>query len=135
MTDHQEIDRLIQLYSHIVDGKQWDRLGELFAETGGFEADGTGLSYHGFEKLKDYLSSFPAHPYVHYHTNVVIDVEEGADRAAASYHVFGPHTDGTAVIATCHDTFVRTDAGWRFELHKPTIRERYWTAGGTAPTT
>jgi len=128
MSDIDEIDRVIKNYGYVIDDKDWDRLPEVFAPNGSFVVEGTDIAYEGLDAVDAFMRSFQAHPLMHYSTNIIIDVEEGASRATARVKVFGPHADGTAVIGTYHDTLVRTDAGWRFERRRVTLVERYWTA-------
>ena len=82
MRDHDEIERLINLYGHIVDDRDWDRLDELFAPDGSFIID-ICLSRAGDLTRLRHGSRTTNHPIAHYATNIVIDVAEGADEAQA----------------------------------------------------
>jgi hypothetical protein len=131
MSDIEEIDRLIKRYGFIIDDKDWDRLSEVFAPNGSFVVEGTDIVHEGFEAVDGFMRTFSAHPIMHYSTNILIDVDEGASRATARVKIFGPRADGTAAIGTYHDTLVRTDAGWRFECRRINLVDRYWNAPNT----
>ena len=83
LTDIEDIQRLIFLYGHIIDDKQWDRLDEIFAVDGSFEVEGTEISVSGLGAIEKYIRG-NTNPLAHFSTNVLIDLEDGADVATAS---------------------------------------------------
>ncbi|MGW6335969.1 nuclear transport factor 2 family protein [Nocardia rhamnosiphila] len=125
MADIEDIQRLISLYGHVIDDKQWDRLDEIFAEDGSFEIEGTEISVTGFAAIDEFMRSI-AHPLAHYSTNVLIELEDGADVATARVKLFAPRANGTSAIGTYHDTIVRTENGWRFQRRLVEVAELYW---------
>jgi hypothetical protein len=125
MTDKEAIERLIFLYGYIIDEQQWDRLDELFADTGSFEIENSDISVDGLAEIVKFMSSIK-HPLAHYSTNVLIDVEEGADVATAKTKLFAPRADGTVALGTYNDDIVRTENGWRFQRRFVQIADRFW---------
>lgn len=126
MRDHDEIERLINLYGHIVDDRDWDRLDELFAPDGSFIIDSMSVACRGFDEVAARFRT-TNHPIAHYATNIVIDVAEGADEAQARVKVWAPRSDGTVVVGGYRDQLVRTDKGWRFRERNVVISEPRWT--------
>jgi hypothetical protein len=127
VTDQEEIKRLIVSFSYIIDEKQWDRIDELFTETGSFEVAGSEISMQGAAEIKQAMQSVPQ-PLSHYISNILIDVVEGADTAKAQVKVFAPRADGTISIGKYNDDFVRTADGWRFQKRYIVNAARYWHA-------
>lgn len=127
-SDTTAIERIVFLYGHLIDEKEWDRLDEIFAPNFSFRIDGTDIAYEGFEEVKQFMTSI-RHPIAHYSTNVLVDVEEGADVATAHVKLFAPRTDGTAAVGTYHDTLVRTADGWRFESRRVVTADLHWVSG------
>jgi 3-phenylpropionate/cinnamic acid dioxygenase small subunit len=125
MTDKEAIEHLIFRYGHVIDDQQWDRLGEIFADTGSFEIENTEISVEGLARIVEFMSSIK-HPLAHYSTNVLIEIEEGADVANAKVKLFAPRADGTVAIATYNDDIVRTEAGWRFQRRFVKVTDLRW---------
>ena len=131
-SDTEAIERVIFLYGYIIDDKAWHRLDEIFAPNFSFTIEGTGIAYSGFDEVKRFMSSI-RHPLAHYSTNVLIDVEEGADVATARVKLFAPRADGTAAVATYNDNLVRTEKGWRFESRYVVAADLRWVSGQQSP--
>jgi hypothetical protein len=125
MTDRDEIERIINLYGHILDEREWDRLGEVFAQDGSFVIESIQLNCRGLAEI-DALMRSARHPLAHYSTNIIIDVIEGADHATALVKVWAPRASGSAVIGSYRDDIVRTPAGWRFLTRDVRITEMAW---------
>lgn len=125
MTDVEDIQRLIYLYGHVIDDKQWDRLDEIFADDGSFEIEGTDISVFGLDAIDNFMRSI-THPLAHYSTNALIDVEDGAGLATAKVKIFAPRADGTSAIGTYDDVIVRTENGWRFRRRLVKVADLYW---------
>ena len=71
--DIVEINQVMGLYAHVIDGKQWHRLDELYTEDGVFDLSGlmgTELRYEGIDAIKGFLTSMPM-PLAHLATNHV----------------------------------------------------------------
>lgn len=131
MADLDEIERVIKLYGYVIDDREWDRLGEVFAEDASFVVEGTGIDFEGFAAIDAFMRSYP-HPLAHYSTNILIDVGEGADTARAEVKVWAPRADGTAFIGKYLDDLVRTPKGWRFRRRHVIVTERRWAPAARA---
>jgi ketosteroid isomerase-like protein len=131
MADRDEIERLIKLYGYVVDDREWDRLGEIFAEDASFVVAGTDIAVDGFAAIDTFMRTYP-HPLAHYSTNILIDVEEGADTARAAVKIWAPRADGTALIGKYLDEIVRTPKGWRFRCRHVVVTERRWVSAAQA---
>jgi hypothetical protein len=125
LTDKEQIQRLIFLYGHVIDDKEWDRLDEIFSEDGSFEIEGTQHSVRGFDAIDKFMRGI-THPLAHYSTNVIIDHEDGADVATARVKLFAPRANGTSALGTYHDTIIRTDSGWRFQKRLVKVADLHW---------
>jgi hypothetical protein len=130
MDDHRAIERLINLYGHVLDDKDWGRLDELFAPDGAFLIGSRSVECRGFAEVDAHMRR-TSHPIAHFATNIVVDVVEGADRATARVKVWAPRADGTAVVGHYRDELVRTADGWRFLVRDVHLTEPRW-AGGAA---
>lgn len=127
MSEIEDIERLIFLYGHVLDDKEWDRLGEIFAEDGSFAIEGTGISLSGLAAIDAFMRSI-TQPLAHYSTNVLIDVEPGADLATAKVKIFAPRANGTCALGTYNDEIVRTANGWRFKRRLVKVADLNWRA-------
>jgi 3-phenylpropionate/cinnamic acid dioxygenase small subunit len=125
MTDIDDIQRLIYLHGHVIDDKQWDRLDEVFADDASFEIEGTEISMSGFAAIDEFMRRI-THPLAHYSTNVLIDLEDGADVATARVKIFAPRANGTSAVGTYNDVIVRTEKGWRFQRRLVKIADLNW---------
>jgi SnoaL-like domain len=121
----EDIQRLISLHGHVIDDRQWDRLDEIFAEDASFEIEGTDISLSGIDAIDKFLRGIP-HPLAHYSTNVLIDIEDGADVATAKVKFFAPRANGTSAVGTYNDVIVRTENGWRFQRRLVKAAELHW---------
>jgi hypothetical protein len=123
--DVAAIERLINLYGHIFDDADWDRLGELFTADATFVVARYGLTCNGLSEIERVMRG-ARHPVAHYAINIVVDVEDGAQRARARVKLFAPRRSGRAMIGTYHDEFARTSNGWRFSRREVTLVETAW---------
>lgn len=126
-SDKDAIEHIIKLYGYVIDDKEWDRLGEVFAENGAFIVEGADIDCQGLPAIDSFMRTM-VHPLAHYSTNIDIDVAEGADSARARVKIWAPRADGTALIGTYHDELVRTPSGWRFTRRYVAVAERRWRA-------
>ena len=132
MSDSEEIKRLIYLYGHVIDDKEWDRLTEIFTEDGEFEIEGTDHHVSGLAAIDRFMRGI-VHPLAHYSTNVLVEHEQGSDTATARVKLFAPRANGTSAIATYHDDIVRTGNGWRFRRRLVKVTELHWRSAPLAP--
>lgn len=125
------IERLINLYGHIFDDADWDRLPELFTADATFVIPFRGLTCDGLSEIDRVMRS-AHHPIAHYVTNIVVDVESGADRATARVKIFAPRRSGRAMIGSYRDELRRTSNGWRFSRREVDMAEPAWVAAPAA---
>ena len=117
-------DDLVQLYQvtglyvHVIDAKQWDRLGEIYTDDGAFDLSGlmgTELRFEGIDAIKGFLTSMPM-PLAHISTNhTFFDV---GDEVHGRGKWFMPGEDGTVSGGVYRDRFARTPGGWRLRERK-----------------
>jgi hypothetical protein len=118
------IQQLMAHYGHLVDGKQWLRLGEIFSDDGTFDVTAYQAGRH--EGLPAVVAFFEraSHPPAHHSTNLYVYEESGATRAWSKYAV--PSEGGRMLGGDYKDVLVRTTNGWR-------IKERVVTASWPKP--
>lgn len=122
--DHIAINTLINLYGHIIDERQWSRMGELFTDDVVFDlSDFNGQVLNGLETLRDTFRALDGHPLAHHATNIVIE-EVGGEVTVLSKGI-GMYRDhvGSTVY---RDTLRKTPNGWRIARRVATKR-RYET--------
>jgi hypothetical protein len=121
--DYTEICLLLALYGHVVDERDWPRMGEIFTEDLEF-VPSTGPEYvtTSLAALVERWSQpdFP-HPAGHHSTNVVIE-SLGADRARSRCKGLAVELDGRVWSVVYDDELIRTGAGWRSSRRAATIR-------------
>ncbi|WP_404434296.1 nuclear transport factor 2 family protein [Microbacterium lacus] len=125
LSDSEQITRLIYLYGHVIDDKEWDRLDEIFTDDGEFEIEGTDHHVSGLAAIDRFMRGI-VHPLAHFSTNVIVDHDEGSDTARARVKLFAPRANGTCAIATYHDDIARTENGWRFRRRLVKVTELQW---------
>jgi hypothetical protein len=109
------IQQVLSLYSHVVDGRAWDRLGEVFDEHAVFDASahGAGVS-EGLASLRGRWEAAPP-ARLHHHTDTLVyegaEGEEGTARAMCK--AISTFDDGSVSAGSYHDDLRRTEAGWR----------------------
>jgi hypothetical protein len=113
------IQQLTARYGHLVDAREWGRLGEIFTSDGVFDVSAYRAGRH--EGLAAVIAFFEGatHPPAHHATNLYVYEEGTSVRAASKYVV--PSEGGKLFGGDYLDTLMRTANGWR-------IRERVVTA-------
>jgi hypothetical protein len=111
--DQLAIHRLIALYGHIVDERQFSRVGELFTDDVRYDMTDFGADVLvGASAVVDYWSlPTTRHPLVHLTTNVVIDVDPDGTVRVASKGV-GIGYGGKAGSVTYLDVLRKIDGRW-----------------------
>lgn len=114
MADVMAIERLINLYGHIVDNREWDRLGELFTNDLVFDSTDMGarLRTSLVELYDDWSKPDTPHPYAHHATNIVVEILSDDDARAVSKGI-GLRPGGRVGSVFYQDFLRRTPAGWR----------------------
>lgn len=117
--DIVEIQQLMAHYGHLVDAKQWHRLGEIFSDDGVFDVTAYDAGRHaGLAAVRAFFER-ATHPPAHHSTNLYVYEDGGAVRAWSKYAV--PGEGGRMFGGDYRDTLVETASGWR-------IRERIVTS-------
>jgi ketosteroid isomerase-like protein len=126
------IERLINLYGHVFDDADWDRLPELFTDDATFVVARLGLTCTGLSEIEQVMRQ-ARHPIAHYATNIVVDVEDGAEHARARVKLFAPRRSGRAMIGSYRDELARTSDGWRFSRREVFLEETAWPPAPEGP--
>jgi 3-phenylpropionate/cinnamic acid dioxygenase small subunit len=110
------IHQLVALHGHIVDGREWHRLGELFTPDVVYDVTALGQgTIRGTEEFRAVSAAFAddeRNPVGHHVTNVV--VSEAADGGAAVRSKgIGVLRDGRTGSVAYADRVTRTPDGWR----------------------
>jgi hypothetical protein len=112
--DRLAIHELLALYGHVVDGKAWDELGQVFTDDASFDA--TELSAPVTGSLAELVALFShagaAHPVAHHATNIVIRPQPDGTAQVLSKGI-GVGRKGRVGSVVYRDVAVRTSAGWR----------------------
>src|SRR5438093_8825425 len=112
-SDITEINQVMGLYGHVIDGKQWHRLDELYTDDGAFDLTGllgSEVRFEGIDAIKGFLTSAPM-PLAHIATNTYIYDDGGEVHGRAKW--FMPTDEGTIAGGVYRDRWEKTDRGWR----------------------
>ena len=111
--DVAAIQQLYGLYGHVMDDRDWTRLGDLFTADCVFDATALGVPLmEGHEAIAEATETSPATPLAHHVTNVFIESVDG-DTATVRAKALGIYSKGRAFSGDYRDTLVRAGAGWR----------------------
>jgi len=117
------IHQLLALYGHIIDEREWQRVGELFTATAVYDMSEFGLGVvHGAAAIRELWSARDAvHPLAHHATNIVVNADaDGTVRVVSKG--LGVGGDGRVGSVVYRDVVERTAAGWRFAARKGQLR-------------
>jgi hypothetical protein len=118
------IHQLLALYGHIIDEREWGRVGELFTAAAVYDMSEFGLGVvHGATAIRDLWSRPDAlHPLAHHATNIVVSEDpDGTVRVLSKG--LGVGTDGRVGSVVYRDVVERTPQGWRFASRKGHLRQ------------
>jgi hypothetical protein len=118
------IQQLMAHYGHLVDAREFRRLGEIFAEDGSFDVAAYQAGRHAGLSAVIAFFERATHPPAHHSTNLYIYEAAGETRASSKYAV--PSEAGRMLGGDYKDVLVRTTNGWR-------IKERVVTARWPKP--
>jgi ketosteroid isomerase-like protein len=109
------IQQLMAHYGHLVDAREFQRLGEIFSDDAVFDVVDYRAGRH--EGLAAVIAFFEraSHPAAHHTTNLYVYERAGESRAWSKFAV--PGEAGRMFGGDYKDSLVRTTNGWR-------IRER-----------
>jgi hypothetical protein len=117
------IHELLALYGHIIDERQWERVGELFTATAVYDMREFGLGVvHGAQAIREQWSRPDAmHPLAHHATNIIVSEDaDGTVRAVSKGLGVGPR--GRVGSVVYRDILERTAQGWRFAERTAQLR-------------
>ncbi|HEV3182512.1 MAG TPA: nuclear transport factor 2 family protein [Steroidobacteraceae bacterium] len=117
------IQQLLALYGHVIDEREWQRVGELFTATAVYDMSDFGLGVvHGAAAIRELWSRPDAmHPLAHHATDIVVSEEaDGTVRVLSKGLGVGPN--GRVGSVVYRDVVVRTSEGWRFAARKAQVR-------------
>jgi len=121
LEDRLNIHELLALYGHIIDDRQFSRLGEIFTVDAIFDLSGYGgPRYSGLEEIEDLMVQSTEHPLAHHATNIVISADE-ADVGAISKGLGVGHR-GKVGSVVYRDTLVQVNDKWRISQRQVELR-------------
>ncbi len=114
------IQQLMAHYGHLVDAREFRRLGDIFSEDGTFDVAAHRAGRH--EGLAAVIAFFEraTHPLAHHATNLYVYEEAGSTRALSKYAV--PSEAGRMFGGDYQDVLIRTANGWRIQERIVTAR-------------
>jgi hypothetical protein len=118
------IHALLGLYGHIIDAREWHRVGELFTKDCVYDMTQFNLGVVRGAEAIGALWAAPdaAHPLAHHATNIVVSEDaDGTVRVLSKG--LGVGRNGRVGSVTYRDIVVRTDAGWRFAARAGELRQ------------
>jgi ketosteroid isomerase-like protein len=130
--DRVAIGELMALYGHVIDERQWSRIGELFTDDVLYDVSDMELGHiRGIDAVLEFWTDAGTHhPIAHHATNVVVDEEpDGSARVTSKAVCVGK--SGRAMSFTYRDVVRRGEDGrWRMAERIITLRR---PEAGTAP--
>jgi hypothetical protein len=109
------IHELLALYGHIIDEREWSRVGELFTASSVYDMSEFGLGVvHGAQAIGELWSRPDAmHPLAHHASNILVSEDaDGTVRVLSKG--LGIGRNGRVGSVVYRDVLERTQAGWRF---------------------
>jgi hypothetical protein len=123
VADILAIHQLLALYGHIIDEREWQRVGELFTADALYDMSDFGLGVmRGAAAIRALWSRPDAiHPLAHHETSIVVTEDpDGRVRVLSKGLGIGPN--GRVGSVVYRDVVVRTSDGWRFAERKAQVR-------------
>ena len=122
-----EITQTLALYGHLMDEREADRLGEVFAPDGSFDTTSVGgCLYRGLGQLREFVALGDAvHPPFHLLTNAWVFRDREVVRSVSKWLTVDRDT-GLPRSGDYLDRWVATTAGWRIAERVARVR---WTGG------
>ena len=117
------IHELLALYGHIIDEREWHRVGELFTADAVYDMRDFGLPQVRGGQAIGALWGAPdaAHPLAHHATNIVVREDpDGTVRVLSKGLGVGPQ--GRVGSVVYRDVVTRTSQGWRFAARTGQLR-------------
>jgi hypothetical protein len=117
------IHELLALYGHIIDEREWSRVGELFTASSVYDMSEFGLGVvHGAQAIGELWSRPDAmHPLAHHASNILVSEDaDGTVRVLSKG--LGLGRNGRIGSVVYRDVVERTQAGWRFAARTAYLR-------------
>jgi 3-phenylpropionate/cinnamic acid dioxygenase small subunit len=135
--DVVQIQQVFAHYGHLLDDRQWHRLGEVFTAdaVADYSRGGTSRQLTGLDEIIRFLSTASASS-AHHVSNVSVFSEDGTVRAVSKFFVpytrteHRPHRWYGGVY---DDELRRTDAGWRIQRRRVIGQWQLTTDEGEVP--
>jgi len=111
--DRLAIIQVIDLYGHLIDERQWDRLDEMFWPDIIYDISAFSCGIiHGIEALRLFWSGDAVHPVAHHATNIVIRPRE-PECVMANSKGIGVGAHGKVGSAVYRDVIRKSGQRWR----------------------
>jgi ketosteroid isomerase-like protein len=113
--DLESIRNAVALYVHVVDRKDWARLGEVYTPDAVYDGTSYGGARHdGLPAILAHLAK-PTQPPMHTSSDFHIELDEGGltGRGRGKFVVI--RADMSVIAGGYEDVYVKTDAGWRIQ--------------------
>lgn len=122
--DILQIQQLANLYGHIIDERQFSRIGELFTEDALYDVSDFASGVHRGAAAVAALwrEAGSKHPLAHHATNIIV-TEDADGTVRALSKGTGVRQDGSVSTVVYRDVVRRTAAGWRI-AERIAIRRR-----------
>jgi hypothetical protein len=118
LADREAIKELRAKYCHYFDAQEVDNWVSLFAEGGGMDAGEHG-TFTGEEELSLFINgAFAEDPYMaHRVDNPIVEIDGDSAEGHWYFEAIQREPSGEATIeqGKYHETYVKTDEGWKFE--------------------
>ena len=109
--DRIDITDILNKVAYILDSKEYDRMGDVFADDIQFRNPGR-LTANGLDELKTAFKNFPAPSLSHHITNLILSgSEDGTVQALCK--ALSQRADKSIVAAEYTDILKKTSNGWR----------------------
>ena len=109
--DRIDITDILNKVAYILDSKEYDRMGDVFADDIQFSNPGR-LTANGLDELKTAFKNFPAPSLSHHITNLILSgSEDGTVQALCK--ALSQRADKSIVAAEYTDILKKTSNGWR----------------------
>jgi SnoaL-like protein len=124
VADIVAIQQLLGLYGHLIDDRDFARLGEVFSKDASFDATRVGAGVHsGLGEIQSWFrDGGTLHPPCHHTTNVYVWSDgDGTAQCISKSLTAGPSVGLNSGVY--RDELVHTDEGWRIKVR--TYDRRY----------
>ncbi len=116
------IHELISLYGHLIDERQFSKLGQVFTDDAVFDmSQFDGNCYRGLPAIQAMMLASREHPLAHHATNIVVQTQ--GDRITVMSKGIGVGAKGRVGSVTYRDQLVSTPQGWRIQQRCCELRQ------------